>query len=272
MARPRLYTLNEKYFDEIDTDNKAYLLGFIYADGCISNNRLEISLSNKDKKILEFIKDELEYNGPISEYNIKNNKYNRLTICSKKLSYTLVKKGILENKTYTSKTLPFFNNRFSPFLLGFFDGDGSIYKSFNKSKNITEYGICFACNQSILLEIKELIIDYNISSCEIRKRYNNDISCMLEIRGNINIEKMYNFLYNNKTTCYLERKNNLFVEFITQLKKINRRNIPQNTINEIKKLYISGNKQYEIANKLKIPNSSIRCVIQRLRKNNEILN
>ena len=71
MARPRTYTLDEKYFDKIDSQNKAYILGFIYADGSINKGCLNITLSNKDVEILEFIKDELKYSGKIS---IKKNK------------------------------------------------------------------------------------------------------------------------------------------------------------------------------------------------------
>lgn len=55
------------YFNVIDTEKKAYFLGFIYADGCIykrqKGNSLEISLNisiqSKDKEILEELEKEL---------------------------------------------------------------------------------------------------------------------------------------------------------------------------------------------------------------------
>ena len=55
MARPRKYTLNENYFEEIDSSNKSYILGFIYADGSINKqkNSLTICLSEKDKDVLK---------------------------------------------------------------------------------------------------------------------------------------------------------------------------------------------------------------------------
>ena len=34
----RLNKLNHSYFDVIDTEYKAYILGFIFADGCIVDN------------------------------------------------------------------------------------------------------------------------------------------------------------------------------------------------------------------------------------------
>lgn len=53
----RKHTLNEKYFDKIDTEHKAYWLGFLWADGSISKtatrcadyNRLTLA-QKSDKK------------------------------------------------------------------------------------------------------------------------------------------------------------------------------------------------------------------------------
>ena len=51
------YKLNEHCFDEIDTEEKAYWLGFIAADGCVYKNsnawRLQINLKSSDKHHLE---------------------------------------------------------------------------------------------------------------------------------------------------------------------------------------------------------------------------
>ena len=56
------YSLNERYFEKIDNNNKAYWLGFIAADGCVSNKKggryLYIELSRKDRDHLEKFKEE----------------------------------------------------------------------------------------------------------------------------------------------------------------------------------------------------------------------
>lgn len=54
----RNYNLNEHYFDKIDTPNKAYILGFLYADGCNVMNKCTVSMSleETDKEILEKIR------------------------------------------------------------------------------------------------------------------------------------------------------------------------------------------------------------------------
>ena len=47
---------NHSYFEKIDTEDKAYFLGFIYADGSIVTNKrnsLYIKIHSKDQHILE---------------------------------------------------------------------------------------------------------------------------------------------------------------------------------------------------------------------------
>ena len=55
-AYKRKYSLNEKYFDSINTEDKAYILGFICADGYIAKDRIVIAIAKKDIQILENIK------------------------------------------------------------------------------------------------------------------------------------------------------------------------------------------------------------------------
>lgn len=45
---------NNNYFDKIDTENKAYFLGLLYADGSnsIKNGKISIALQARDKDIL----------------------------------------------------------------------------------------------------------------------------------------------------------------------------------------------------------------------------
>ena len=62
-----MWDLNEHFFDVIDTEEKAYWLGFIYADGNISSegNRFEINLSAKDLDHMLKLKRFLNYDGEI---------------------------------------------------------------------------------------------------------------------------------------------------------------------------------------------------------------
>ena len=52
MGRPRIYNLNESYFDAVDSNNKAYILGFIFADAHVTDKSLSIVISKDDVGIL----------------------------------------------------------------------------------------------------------------------------------------------------------------------------------------------------------------------------
>ncbi len=133
---------NRDYFKRFSR-NMAYILGYIAADGCISNKNL--ILSSKDKELLEKINRELD-----SEIKIKKRgKYYNLSFTSIRLLNELKRLGISERKTFTLKPLNIPKKFRSDFIRGFFDGDGCFayhktldtYKSMitNGSKEILEW-------------------------------------------------------------------------------------------------------------------------------------
>lgn len=131
MTSYRKHTLDENYFSDIDTEAKAFLLGFIYADGCLRVNpdrkrySLSIVIHKQDRYILDLIKKELK-----CTYNIIPEKklYLRITINSEKLLNDLMSYGLKQNKVH-SLVFPHIKKPYiKDFIRGYFDGDGSIFK------------------------------------------------------------------------------------------------------------------------------------------------
>lgn len=135
-------TINKDYFKVIDSSNKAYFLGFLHADGCISRrqrtkNYEEISLSCtivlKDREILDaFCKEiNLSPDRVRVNFNVRPNEQPtvRINITAKEFTSTL-----LDLKADTLfKRIP---EQFKwDFIRGVFDGDGSIYERRNSKKN-----------------------------------------------------------------------------------------------------------------------------------------
>lgn len=139
---------NPNYFDQIDTHSKAYILGFIAADGCITkstsnkNYGLRIRLSIKDKEVIEFIKSELQSTHKILEFEHELNGsilvHAIWSVTNEHLSSSLINLGIVPNKSLIIQNI--FNNIPKEFrksaILGYFDGDGSIY---HMKHNTTDY-------------------------------------------------------------------------------------------------------------------------------------
>lgn len=114
-------------FEIIDTEEKAYWLGFMYADGYVSSDRnsLGICLQLIDTPHLEKFKDFLKYSGDV---RVESNRC-RVEFRDTKMKNDLIEKGCTPKK---SLTLTFPNEDILPkelirhFIRGYFDGDGCL--------------------------------------------------------------------------------------------------------------------------------------------------
>lgn len=139
----RKYYINENYFDKIDTPNKAYILGLLYADGCNASNTnlIKLELQERDKSILDKINLELEYSKPLSfhELNRKNSNWQNtyaIEITNKHMSKKLEELGMIPRKSLILEFPDWINdNLMKDFIRGYFDGDGHI--EWNKKHFLT---------------------------------------------------------------------------------------------------------------------------------------
>jgi hypothetical protein len=126
-GQKRIYTFDETFFTCIDSEEKAYILGFIMADGFIesSGRALTITLNKRDADLLEKIKQCLKANIPLAIKG-KEKQFRALTFCSKRIVADLAHFSIARNKTKTLKFPDLASRLYSHFLRGYFDGDGHI--------------------------------------------------------------------------------------------------------------------------------------------------
>lgn len=118
---------NQSYFENIDTEDKAYFLGFIYADGYIATkkrNRFSIKIHIKDSHIIESFINCI--NGEMIPWKQKNRDIIQVSVSGKKIIIDLLNLGLHQNKTFTLKypDIPIELERH--FIRGYFDGDGCI--------------------------------------------------------------------------------------------------------------------------------------------------
>lgn len=202
---------DENYFDEIDTEHKAYWLGFLYADGYVTPPVIEgmsphigLEISTKDIELLKQFQKDLNTNYPIHIYNKDKAtyKYNypmaRISICSKHMAESLAKWGIVPNKTFFLTFPDFLNEELTfAFIRGYIDGDGSIIINKNKYKTISICG-----TYEFLTGLKNFLkIDVKLSQKKSMAGKNN---YTLSIRDNKK-RGILDKIYNNCTIC-LERK------------------------------------------------------------------
>ncbi len=204
----RKYSINENIFDNINTQEKAYFLGFFYADGCheTNENRMRIGLQPRDIKILERFRDMI-FNEPRPIPYRKQSKVNELVITNKHMSAALEKHGVMARKTFKI-TFPYWlpENLMPHFIRGFNDGDGCI----GISKKTKQCKVEIVSNHRFCTQLKQVIIDQiNINSC-IYTQASSKIS-KLSIHGNNNSINFLNWIYKN-STIHLERKYDKYLE------------------------------------------------------------
>jgi hypothetical protein len=124
------YTLNKCFFDEIDTEEKAYWLGFITADGGIVCTELVLSLKTEDTNHIELFQKSIQSNHPIKISKTKINDkiilQPRLVISSVDLIHSLKKLGVGEKKSLIVQPAMIPEQFYKDYWRGIFDGDGHI--------------------------------------------------------------------------------------------------------------------------------------------------
>lgn len=217
------YTCDGHYFDKIDTFNKSYLLGFLCADGFVTDrNEVGIGVAVKDKEILDFFKKEIKSNKTF--YFNQNTNSVELRIQNIILANSLKDKGIVPRKSLILDIEKVINKakltkeQIPIFLLGYLDGDGCISLAHRK-KNNTEY---FEMNITGTLETILYYKNFFDGHGTITKRYNNDNNnYTLQFSNNFltiynALNKMYKYI--DKIDFFLQRKYNLFIYLKSKIK------------------------------------------------------
>ncbi len=143
------YALDKHYFDSIDTEEKAWLLGFIAADGCIHRNVLSIALAQRDTEILEKIRSCLRSGHQIEQIACNGESGTpavRLSISNLYLAAGLRAAGITERKSLTAEAWQGPAELLRHYWRGVWDGDGWLTEEVRCKKDssypVWDVGVC----------------------------------------------------------------------------------------------------------------------------------
>ena len=214
--RRKYRSINEYYFDVIDSEDKAYFLGLLYADGNVRIvkycSQITINLQERDKIILDkfseyiFGTNVLKFRD-LSKYGKKNQWV--LTISNKRMCKVLESKGCTPKKSLTLQFPEWLSDSDlqKHFIRGYFDGDGSIccnvknYHAF-KFSIVSTLEFCKKVDE-IINKVMPIHFTYDVRP--------NGITTIISVNGNRQIEKLLDWLYKD-ATIYLERKNQKYQE------------------------------------------------------------
>lgn len=216
------YNCDYSFFKNIDTEEKAYWLGFICADGYVSINQktnsgyVGIELQAGDAGHLKKFNQSICGNYKITFRDRPCLLHNSdklhtmcvLRICSIDMVNDLQQFGLLSDKTYTLQ-LPTIQNDLMPhFIRGFFDGDGCIY--FHKKNGVIDHTRCNfdSVSEVFLTQLREYLYNQGINSYFLKNNRDNPRyvdSYRLQIAGIEHTQNFLHYIYDN-AKIYLDRK------------------------------------------------------------------
>ena len=210
----RTFYFDENFLDNIDSQEKAYFLGFLSADGFSFQNTVGIDIGIEDVCLLEKFKKNFNFPQKI-EYTNRNSV--RIRFNSKNFVEKLKKYHIIPNKSKFHKfpEIPKVYTRH--FIRGYFDGDGSI----GHHKVQTEYGyrkdyiIKFIGTDLFCESLKDILKEgLNIDSSlqYIESKDKNYLYATISFGKKSALKKLFEYMY-TESNIYLERKYITFLEF-----------------------------------------------------------
>ncbi len=216
------YTVNDNYFENIDTPDKAYFLGLLTADGSINKNTICIYLQERDSGILRKFKDYIQTNSPLDK-RIRKFPQSSLIgfhVTSPKIVNDLSKWGVVKNKTFKTYFPPIAEELWNHFIRGVFDGDGCIWTG-NANRNWSTIGAVTITGN---LELMNAIQDILVKECRLQKNKINLKLCKDGVIGNLvyggnkQVLRIKNYLYKDCRNLYLTRKLEKFNKLKTKQK------------------------------------------------------
>jgi hypothetical protein len=213
----RKYNLDESFFEKIDSEEKAYWLGFFSGDGAITDkNRIRITLNIKDGEHLKKFREVVKWTG--KDYYHRDTNAVEVNFRSLKMVRGLKQYYITSRKTFTVK-FPYLPTSFERhFIRGVFDADGCISRAIrltqkNSGHRYLSYGGEFGIegNREFVSAIQSRLIELGLPCNSIN--YPGKTINRLRYGGINQLKKIYQYLYEN-ATIFLERKKKVFEDVL----------------------------------------------------------
>jgi LAGLIDADG-like domain len=202
----KYHTLDDNFFSSINSDEKAYLLGWIASDGTINSRGFEIAIGEIDIRTLEVLRDIICKEIPVIRYDGNTTKMCKFTVNSKQIAQDLcIWLQIKPGKKSDVVKFPLIEDQYKRmFLRGYFEGDGCV--STKKAKVKAPKCSITSNSTSMLNSIKQAI---NIPC------YHNQTEGQLvwERRGAI---ALLDFIYEGNLHLALQRKYDLYLYWKTE--------------------------------------------------------
>lgn len=215
------YKYNESAFSEINTEESAYWLGYLYADGNVNElrNCFDLSVSEKDYehliKFKNYISEDLQLIKRKSHLSSTNKEYYsyRCYVVNKTITENLLKYNCNWSKTYDVEFPNFISKELMPhFIRGYFDGDGCISLTSQSRLSFT------SASKEFLIMLQNYLKDnLSINKNKLYQDKRRQSTYSIQWGSKNDIQKFFNYIYKD-ATIFLKRKHDIYIELLGRLK------------------------------------------------------
>lgn len=207
----RKYQINEHFFDNIDTEKKAYMLGFMYADAGVGKISFSLNLNAKDINILHKFSEMIYKDNPAKHVKTSNRnrkdkiyKHCSFGVHSKYIVNKIIELGCMRKKSFIL-TFPNWLDEtlYNHFIRGLIDGDGSIVVKDKQNNNVNSC-IKLIITKDVIDKVRSIFSKLTGNEGYITQHKDTTVYNLV-FSGNRSVELIGDYLYKN-ATIYLERK------------------------------------------------------------------
>lgn len=207
------YSVDLNFFKSIDSESKAYALGFLLTDGSVEFSGNRFYFKSTDKDIIEKLKSALSYTGPILFQKREKPHWKdswKLQISRRSMVQDLANLGIF-NGNINAPWIDLNNESLQwHFIRGLIDGDGSLSIDKSQGLGISSLNFQFKVSSFSLVEGFSEFLDVCglHSNITFYNRKNMKDMYVLRLSGN----KAFDFIEKSyfKASIFMDRKYNFY--------------------------------------------------------------
>ena len=220
----RRFTVNYSYFNIIDSEERAYWLGFLFADGCIretkTGSQVVLKLSIKDENHLIKFKNNLSSEHKIFYNRSKTKTKNgtdsfsdncTIRINSVEMVRDLINQGCLPRKTFIIDKPNIDEKYYKDFIRGYYDGDGNFFYSEETKLSV----ITIVCASK---KLRTFFIDRLSKIPNIGNIHEDDLRYTIKITNIVGIIEFLGYIYDDSKVELTRKK-----EYYEKYRKYRRR-------------------------------------------------
>lgn len=221
-SKKQKYQINDKYFDNLRNPEAIYTIGFLYADGCNHGcNSITLTLEEQDGYILEKINTNIGNENQVKfldksnkhdfGYNYKN-QY-QLSIYNYRIANVLNILGVTPRKSLVLQFPKWLHpSMYNYFILGVFDGDGSVYR-FIRKKSTPQMNLTITSTEGFCKALVDICAKYiGIKGHIYDASCHNGVTMVFTLSGPLVVKKFMDWMYKD-STIFLSRKYKRYCEY-----------------------------------------------------------